>query len=86
MINLPSVVSPPDYNAGFCQGHCNDPIPPTQAVFHSRLMSMDANGPNPCCVPVAYKSVVVVQHNNVSSNTFTLVALSNMSVARCGCR
>ena len=84
-VHLHSVIIPTHYNAGFCRGHCNNPIPPGRAVFHSRLMSMSDSAPNPCCVPVAYQSVLTVQYD-ASSKIFTLLVLWNMSASQCGCR
>ena len=82
-------ILPTEYNARYCTGGCEFPIPESQATFHAQARSfynarLGANSSVPSCVPTSYTSAQALKKG--SHGVYDIVLFANVSVSECGCR
>jgi bone morphogenetic protein 2/4 len=84
------IVAPPGYEAFYCQGECNFPIPDhlnttnhaiVQTLVHSISPSL---APKACCVPTQLSSISMLYVDELSK--VVLKNYQDMTVVGCGCR
>ena len=82
-------IIPESYNAGYCSGGCEFPIPASQASFHAHVHSYvaamkGANSSVVSCVPTNYTSAQALQRGE--HGVYEIVVFGNLSASECGCR
>lgn len=84
------IVAPPGYEAFYCRGECNFPIPAhmnttNHAIVQTMVNSVNPSQvPKPCCVPTQLSSISMLYLDD--NNKVVLKNYNEMVVTACGCR
>lgn len=84
------IVAPPGYEAYYCRGECNFPIPAhlnttNHAIVQTMVNSVNPSQvPKPCCVPTQLSSISMLYLDD--NNKVVLKNYNEMVVTACGCR
>lgn len=84
------IVAPPGYEAYYCRGECNFPIPAhlnttNHAIVQTMVHSVNPSQvPKPCCVPTQLSSISMLYLDD--NNKVVLKNYNEMVVTACGCR
>lgn len=84
------IVAPPGYEAYYCSGECNFPIPQhlnatNHAIVQTLMNSVNpAKVPKACCIPTALNSISMLYLDD--EDKVVLKNYKEMSVMECGCR
>lgn len=84
------IVAPPGYEAYYCRGECNFPIPAHLNTTNHAIVQTMVNSVNPsqvpraCCVPTQLSSISMLYLDD--NNKVVLKNYNEMVVTACGCR
>lgn len=84
------IVAPPGYEAYYCRGECNFPMPAHLNTTNHAIVQTMVNSVNPglvpkvCCVPTQLSSISMLYLDD--NNKVVLKNYNEMVVTACGCR
>lgn len=83
------IVAPGGYDAYYCSGECNIPLPhhintTNHAIIQTMMNSVNPGVPKACCVPTSYSAMSMLYLDD--SQKVVLKNYKEMVVTGCGCR